>query len=101
VKKHNMPLNAYIVEAVRTPAGKNRGALREWHPADLGAVVLDELVKRSGINATYIDDVIFGAVSQVGAQAGNLARNCVLASSLPESVPGTTVDRYVARARRS
>jgi len=63
--------------------------------------VLDELVKRSGINAKYIDDVIFGAVSQTGAQAGNLARNAVLASSLPESVPGTTVDRQCGSSQQA
>jgi len=88
-----MPLNAYIVCAVRTPAGKNRGSLSKWHPADLGAAVLNALVERTGIDPAKIDDVIVGCVSQVGAQAGNIGRSIVLASKLPESVPGTTVDR--------
>ena len=75
-----MAQNAYIVSAVRTPGGRKNGSLSGWHPADMGAKVLDELVIRSGVNPKDIDDVIFGCVDQVGAQAGNLARNAVLAS---------------------
>lgn len=86
-------LSAYIVEAVRTPGGKNKGLMSRIHPVDLGAVVLKEIVARTRIDAGQIDDVIFGCVSQVGGQAGNLGRNCVLAAGYPESVPGTTVDR--------
>ena len=67
----------------------------------MGAKVLDELVIRSGVNPKDIDDVIFGCVDQVGAQAGNLARNAVLASSLPESVPGTTVDRQCGSSQQA
>ena len=52
--------NAYIVSAVRTPGGKKNGSLSKWHPADLGAKVLDELVHQSGIEPELIDDVIFG-----------------------------------------
>ncbi len=89
-----MSLNAYIVAAVRTPAGKNRGLLSQWQPADLGGFVLDALVARAGIDAAHVDDVIMGCVSQIGAQSGNLGRMAVLASkSFPISVPGTTVDR--------
>ena len=69
-----MSNNAYIVSAVRTAGGKKNGRLSAWHPADLGAKVLDELVYRSGIKPELIDDVIFGCVDQVGAQSGNVAR---------------------------
>ena len=93
--------NAYIVSAVRTPGGKKNGSLSKWHPADLGAKVLDELVHQSGIEPELIDDVIFGCVSQVGAQSGNIARNAILASSLPESVPGTTVDRQCGSSQQA
>ena len=96
-----MSNNAYIVSAVRTPGGKKNGSLSLWHPADLGAKVLDELVLQTGIDPALIDDVIFGCVDQVGAQAGNLARNAVLASSLPESVPGTTVDRQCGSSQQA
>ena len=93
--------NAYIVSAVRTAGGKKNGNLSGWHPADLGAEVLNELVNQTGINPEDIDDVIFGCVDQVGAQSGNLARNSVLASCLPESVPGTTVDRQCGSSQQA
>ena len=93
--------NAYIVSAVRTAGGKKNGKLSGWHPADLGAKVLDELVHQTGIDPKDIDDVIFGCVDQVGAQSANLARNSVLASSLPESVPGTTVDRQCGSSQQA
>ena len=96
-----MTNNAYIVSAVRTPGGKKNGSLSKWHPTDLGAKVLDELVHQSGIEPELIDDVIFGCVSQVGAQSGNVARNSILASSLPESVPGTTVDRQCGSSQQA
>ena len=60
--------NAYIVGAVRTPGGRKNGKLSQWHPTDLGALVLDELVRRTEVNPEQIDDVIFGCVSQSGAQ---------------------------------
>ena len=93
--------NAYIVGAVRTPGGRKNGKLSQWHPADLGALVLDEIVERTGVEPEMIDDVIFGCVSQSGAQSGNIARTAVLASSLPESVPGTTVDRQCGSSQQA
>lgn len=93
--------DAYIVDCVRTAGGRKKGRLSQWHPADLGAVVVDALVERTGIPPAEIDDVIWGCVSQVGAQAGNLGRNVVLASSLPESVPGTTVDRQCGSSQQA
>ena len=96
-----MAENAYIVSATRTPCGKKNGSLSGWHPADMGAMVLDELIRKTGIDPKDVDDVIFGCVDQVGAQAGNLARNSVLASSLPESVPGTTIDRQCGSSQQA
>ena len=96
-----MAENAYIVSATRTPGGKKNGSLSGWHPADMGAMVLDELIRKTGIDPKDVDDVIFGCVDQVGAQAGNLARNSVLASSLPESVPGTTIDRQCGSSQQA
>ena len=93
--------NAYIVGAVRTPGGKKDGKLKNWHPSDLGALVLDELVERTGAKGEMIDDVIFGCVDQVGAQSGNIARNAVLSSSFPESVPGTSVDRQCGSSQQA
>lgn len=97
-----MPHTAYIVEAVRTAGGRRNGKLSKWHPADLGAQVVDELVRRTKINGAQVDDVIFGCVSQIGAQSANLGRGVVLSSELlPESVPGTTVDRQCGSSQQA
>jgi acetyl-CoA C-acetyltransferase len=93
--------DAYIVGAVRTAVGRRNGKLKNCHPIDLGAGVLDELVRRTSVDPSAIEDVIFGCVDQVGAQAANIARNCVLSSSLPESVPATTVDRQCGSSQQA
>ena len=92
---------AYIVAATRTAGGRKGGRLREWHPADLGAVVLDELMTRTGLDPAVVEDVVMGCVMQVGEQATNIARNAVLASKLPESVPGTSVDRQCGSSQQA
>ena len=96
-----MSNKAYIVEAVRTAGGRRDGKLSLWHPADLGATVLNELVQRLDMDPSLVDDVIFGCVDQVGAQSGNIARNAVLSSSFPESVPGTSVDRQCGSSQQA
>lgn len=92
---------AYLVELVRTAGGRRGGALANWHPADLGAEVIDALVARSGIDPAAIDDVIVGCVTQAGEQAFAFGRNCVLASGLPESVPAVTIDRQCGSSQQS
>lgn len=92
---------AYIVAAARTAGGRRGGKLAGWHPADLAAQVLDALVAKSGIDPAAVEDVILGCVSQVGEQASNVARNAVLASTLPESVPGTSVDRQCGSSQQA
>ena len=92
---------AYIVAAVRTAGGKRGGKLAGWHPADLAAEVINALLERSGIDPAAVEDVILGCVSQVGEQATNIARNAVLASKLPESVPGTSVDRQCGSSQQA
>ena len=96
-----MAEKAYIVEAVRTAGGKRDGRLSLWHPADLGAKVLDELITRLDMDPALVDDVVFGCVDQVGAQSGNVARNAILSSSFPESVPGTSVDRQCGSSQQA
>ncbi len=85
--------DAYIVGAVRTATGRKKGRLSQMHPVDMGAIVVDELVDRTGVPTDGVDDVIFGVVSQIGSQAGNLGRNVAMSSKLDLEVPGTTVDR--------
>ncbi len=92
---------AYIVAAARTAGGRRGGRLKDWHPADLGALVLNALVDRSGVDPAAIEDVIMGCVSQVGEQSNSVGRNAVLASRLPESVPATTIDRQCGSSQQA
>ncbi|MFT6276965.1 MAG: acetyl-CoA C-acetyltransferase/acetyl-CoA acyltransferase, partial [Halioglobus sp.] len=92
---------AYIVAAVRSAGGKKKGRLSAVHPIDLGALVVDALVEKSGVAVDQIDDLIFGCVSQVGAQSSNVARNVCLSSVLGEAVPGTTVDRQCGSGQQA
>ncbi|MDT5093234.1 MAG: acetyl-CoA acyltransferase [Mycobacterium sp.] len=95
--------DAVIVGAVRTPIGKGKpsGALYGVHPTDLLAHSLRTLVERTGIDPALVDDVIAGAVTQVGDQAVNIARNALLGAGFPESVPGTTVDRQCGSSQQA
>ncbi|MCV7103702.1 thiolase family protein [Mycobacterium palustre] len=90
-----------IVEAVRTAVGKRNGGLSGMHAADLSAVVLNELLNRTGIGPEIIDDVIWGCVSQVGDQSSNIGRYAVLAAGWPESIPGTTVNRACGSSQQA
>ncbi len=93
--------DAYIVEAVRTAGGRRNGRLMGWHPADLGAQVLNALVDRSGIDPAAVEDVILGCVTQAGDQSIQLGRNAVLASKLPASVPAVTIDRQCGSSQQA
>jgi len=92
---------AYIVKALRTAVGRRRGALAGVHPADLGGLVLDGIVDAAGIDPAAIEDVIVGCVSQVGEQSFHIARNMVLASSLPQSVPAVGIDRQCGSSQQA
>ena len=87
-----------IVEAARTPVGRFRGGLKTVRADHLGAAVLNELVARAGIGADQVEDVVFGCVSQVGEQCGNIARTALLSAGWPETIPGMTVDRKCGSA---
>ncbi|MFM7262183.1 MAG: steroid 3-ketoacyl-CoA thiolase, partial [Acidimicrobiales bacterium] len=93
--------NAVIVDAIRTPLGKRNGRLKEWHPVDLAAQVIKSLVERNNFDPNLIDDVIMGCVMQVGEQGLNVGRNAVLAAGLPETIPGTTVDRQCGSSQQA
>lgn len=85
--------DVYIVSMARTPIGKRNGYLREWKAPELLGTVLDEVVRRIDLDPAQIDDVINGTVYQIGEQGFTLARMGILASSIPDSVPGMTVNR--------
>ncbi|SDU83067.1 thiolase family protein [Jiangella alkaliphila] len=94
---------AVIVDAVRTPLGRGKpgGALAGVHPVDLHATVLRALAERTGLDPAAVDDVISGAVGQIGEQSMNTARWAVLAAGFPESVPAVTVDRQCGSSQQA
>jgi 3-oxoadipyl-CoA thiolase len=85
--------SAVIVEALRTPVGRYGGALKSVRPDDLAARVIAEVVKRAGIEAEAIEDVILGCANQAGEDNRNVARMAALLAGLPITVPGQTVNR--------
>jgi acetyl-CoA C-acetyltransferase len=92
---------AYIVEAVRTAGGRRNGKLAGWHPADMAGEVLNAILDRSGLDPAVIEDVILGCVTQAGEQSFAFARNAVLASKLPQSVPAVTIDRQCGSSQQA
>jgi acetyl-CoA C-acetyltransferase len=92
---------AYIVAAARTAGGRKGGRLKDWHPVDLAAQVIDSLLDRSGADPAIVEDVVMGCVGQVGEQAINVARNAAMASRLPLTTPGTSVDRQCGSSQQA
>jgi acetyl-CoA acyltransferase len=90
-----------IVEAVRTPIGRRNGKLKDTHPVVLGSLVLQEVVKRAGIQPEQVDDVVFGNVTQVGEQSLNIGRNAWLTAGFPATTPATTVDRQCGSSQQA
>ncbi|WP_085991174.1 thiolase family protein [Oceanobacillus senegalensis] len=92
---------AVIVEAVRTPVGKYNGVLSGIRAEELAAKPLEEIVKRAGISAGIIEDVILGCVTQVSEQAFDIARQAALIAGYPIEVPGTTLDRQCGSSQQA
>lgn len=87
-------IDAYIIDAIRTPIGRYGGALKEVRADDLGAVPIRELMRRNpSVDWSAIDDVIYGCANQAGEDNRNVARMSALLAGLPEAVPGSTVNR--------
>ncbi|MEA2463579.1 MAG: acetyl-CoA C-acetyltransferase, partial [Acidobacteriota bacterium] len=92
-------MNGYIIDAVRTPRGRgkaDKGSMSGIHPQELFGQVLNALKMRSGFDPADVDDVMVGAVSQVGEQGANVARNAVLAAGWPDSVSAVSLNRFCA-----
>ncbi|WP_336645925.1 thiolase family protein [Microbacterium sp. USHLN186] len=87
---------AFLVGGVRTPVGRYGGALASIRPDNLAALVVGEVVRRAGVRADAIDEVILGAANQAGEDNRNVARMAVLLAGLPDSIPGFTVNRLCA-----
>ncbi|MED1673395.1 thiolase family protein [Pallidibacillus thermolactis] len=92
---------AVIVEGVRTPVGRKKGFLSGIRAEDLAALPLAEVIKRAGISPELVEDVIYGCVSQVGEQAGVIARQAALIAGFPIEVPGTTIDRQCGSGQQA
>ncbi|HET7130261.1 MAG TPA: thiolase family protein [Gaiellaceae bacterium] len=86
-------MNAYIVDAVRSPIGRKNGTLAAMRGDDLAAQVLNTLVRRNDVDPGAVEDVQMGCVTQIGEQGWNVGRMAVLAAGWPVSVSATTVDR--------
>ncbi len=87
-------MNAYIVDALRTPIGRYGGSLSSVRTDDLGAVPIAALIARHpNLDWSAIDDVIYGCANQAGEDNRNVARMAALLAGLPQSVPGATINR--------
>ena len=91
----------YIIDAIRTPIGNFGGTLKNVRTDDLGAIPIRELIKRTGIDSSKIDDVILGCTNQAGEDNRNVARMSLLLAGLPFSVPGETINRLCASGMSS
>jgi acetyl-CoA acetyltransferase family protein len=92
---------AVIVDTVRTPIGKRKGALAGWHPTDLLGFTLQGLLDRVDVDPGLVDDVVGGCVTQVGEQGCNVTRNAWVAAGLPWHVPATSVDRQCGSSQQA
>jgi 3-oxoadipyl-CoA thiolase len=87
---------ALIIDAMRTPVGRYRGALATVRPDDLAAEVIAAVVERAGVDPADVDEVYLGAANQAGEDNRNVARMAALLAGLPVEVPGVTVNRLCA-----
>jgi len=94
---------AYIISAVRTAigSGKASGALQPFEPVDLAARVMQAAVARAGINPDKVEDVIWGVVTPVADQGGNMARLALLKAGLPVHVPGVSLNRMCGSSQQA
>ncbi|MEI3612999.1 thiolase family protein [Pseudogracilibacillus sp. SO30301A] len=90
-----------IVEGCRTAVGRRKGVFSSYRADELFAVVLDELVRRAGIDKSDVEDVIAGCVTQVNEQAMNVARTSALIAGFPVHVPGVTIDRQCGSSQQA
>jgi acetyl-CoA acetyltransferase family protein len=93
----------FIISAVRAPigVGKPTGALAPLAPVDLSALVLQEAVRRAGIDPSVVDDVVWGCVTPIGDQGANLARLAVLKAGFPPHVPAVTLNRMCGSGQQA
>ena len=93
--------DAYIIDAVRTPVGRRNGALSGVRADELAAATLSEIINRTGIDPSELDDVVMGCVTQMHEQGINVARNAALIAGFPVGVTGTTVNRLCGSSQQA
>jgi acetyl-CoA acetyltransferase family protein len=90
-------MDAYVIDAVRTPFGRYRGGLSGVRTDDLAALPITELMRRNpGVDPATVDDVLMGNANGAGEDNRNVGRMAALLAGLPVSVPGVTVNRLCA-----
>ncbi|OUM90358.1 MAG: acetyl-CoA acetyltransferase [Bacillus thermozeamaize] len=92
---------AVIVDAIRTAIGRKNGTLAKMHPVDLLVPVLQELVRRNGIEAGDVEDVVTGCVTMTGEQGGNIGRMAALAAGFPVEVPAFSMNRMCGSSQQA
>lgn len=90
-----------IVEAVRTPVGKRNGVFRDKHPVHLAAIVLEEVVKRAGVEKQVIEDIVMGCVTPIGEQGYNIGRLAALEAGFPVEVPAVQINRMCGSGQQA
>lgn len=93
--------HAYIVDAIRTPVGRRRGALSGIHAVELGAIPLAALVQRNRLDASAIEDVVYGCVTPVGEQGMNVGRLCALEAGFPVDTTGVQINRMCGSGQQA
>jgi len=88
-----VPVEAFLLDYVRTPVGRFGGALASVRPDDLAALTIGTVVGSSGIDPSRIDEVYFGDANQAGEDNRNVARMATLLAGLPVETPGSTINR--------
>jgi len=87
-------MEAYIIDACRTPRGRRGGGLAGVHPGDLCTVPMNAIVARTGVDPKLIDDAIIGCVTETGEQGACIGRAAVLAAGWPIEIPGFSLNRF-------
>jgi len=96
-----MMRDAVIIDTVRTPIGKRKGALSGWHPTELLGFALRGVLERNDVDPALVEDVVGGCVTQAGEQGCNVTRNAWVAAGLPWHVPATSVDRQCGSSQQA
>ncbi|MFC4436362.1 MULTISPECIES: thiolase family protein [Natrialbaceae] len=90
-----------VVEAVRTPQGKEDGVFADLRSEDLSVALIDDILAETGLTGAEVDDLMWGCAQQRGEQGNNMARVIALLSELGEDVPGTTINRWCASSMQA